>query len=139
MDKFNGFMQNVKGIWDKTEGFRAAAGKVIGIIVRIFKEIFGWIYKLRCVILAVPVALAAIQLAIYNQENLPEIVGLDLQASGEYAILIDRSIAVMGPLAVTAVCLLMMFCSRRVVYPWLVSIFTLILPVFILLSNTLLG
>ena len=32
-------------------------------------------------------------------------------------------------------CLLLMFLSRRVIYPWLISIFTLVLPLLLLLSN----
>ena len=108
-------------------------------ILRTLHVIGSWAYELRSILLSVPVVIGAIWLAVYNSANLPEIVGLDLQASGEYAILVDRSIAVLGPLAVTAVCLLMVFISRRVVYPWLISVFSLILPVLLLLSNTLLG
>lgn len=115
------------------------AGEIAGKTIRVFREAGSWAYKLRSVILSIPVIIGAIWLAVHNSANLPEIVGLDLQANGEYAILIDRSIAVAGPLAVTAVCLLMMFISRRVVYPWLISLFSLILPVALLLSNTLLG
>ena len=111
------------------------AGEIAGKTIRVFREAGGWAYKLRSVILAIPVIIGAIWLAVHNSANLPEIVGLDLQANGEYAILIDRSIAVAGPLAVTAVCLLMMFISRRVVYPWLISIFSLALPLLIYITN----
>lgn len=76
-----------------------------------------WAYKLRSVLLSIPVGVAAVSLAIRNMAKLPEQVGLNLQASGEYAMMVGRGVAVMGPLAVTAVCLLMMFSSRRVVYP----------------------
>jgi hypothetical protein len=41
----------------------------------------------------------------------------------------------MGPLGVTAACLLLMFCSRRTLYPWLISIMSLLLPMLILLLN----
>lgn len=92
-------------------------------------------FKLRSVLLAIPVAVAAIALAIKNNARLPAEVGLNMQASGEYAQFVSRNLAVMGPLAVTAVCLLMMFCSRRVVYPWLISLFSLILPIFIWFTN----
>ena len=34
-----------------------------------------------------------------------------------------------------AACLLLMFLSRRVVYPWLVSIFSLALPLLIYITN----
>ncbi len=95
-----------------------------------------WAYKLRSVLLSIPVAIAAISLAIRNMAKLPEQVGLNLQANGEYAMVVGRGVAVMGPLAVTAVCLLLMFCSRRVVYPWLISLFSLTLPLLLWFTNT---
>jgi len=44
-------------------------------------------------------------------------------------------VAVMGPLALTALCLVMVFCSKRVVYPWLISIFSLVIPIVIWITN----
>ena len=38
-------------------------------------------------------------------------------------------------LGLTAACLLLMFCSRKAMYPWAISIFTLALPVLLLVSN----
>ncbi len=93
-------------------------------------------YKLRSVLLSIPVAVAALSLAIRNMAKLPEQVGLNLQASGEYAMMVGKGVAVMGPLAITAVCLLLVFCSRRVVYPWLISLFSLVLPLVIWFTNT---
>lgn len=100
-----------------------------------WKTIWKWIYRLRSVILAIPVAVASIVLALYNQTNLPETVGINIQATGEYAQTVSRSVAVLGPLAVTAVCLLMVFISRKVLYPWLISLFSLVLPLLILITN----
>jgi multidrug efflux pump subunit AcrB len=100
-----------------------------------FKAVCKWIYRLRSVILAIPVAIGAIVLAIHNQANLPETVGINIQASGEYAETVTRSVAVFGPLAVTAVCLLMVFCSKKVLYPWLISLFSLALPLLIYITN----
>ena len=94
-----------------------------------------WIYKLRSVLLAIPVVVISIVLAMRNRDLLPEIVGINLLANGEYQYLVNRNVAIMGPLAVTAVCLLLMFCSKRVVYPWLISLFTLVLPLLIWLTN----
>ena len=96
-----------------------------------------WIYRLRSVFLAIPVAAVAVILAIHNQAMLPDMVGFSLQASGEFAYLVSKSIAVLGSLAVTAVCLLMTFCSRKVLYPWLISVFSLVLPLVIYLTNTI--
>ena len=99
------------------------------------KEIGRWIYKLRSVILAIPVAVAAIVLAVRNQTQLPEQVGINLLSSGEFEMMINRNVAVLVPLVVTVFCLLMMFCSRKVLYPWLISIFSLVLPFILLLTN----
>lgn len=102
--------------------------KVIGLIVT-------WIYRLRGVILSVPVVYAALKIAEYNMEHLPESVGLNLQATGEFASTVSRELAVYGPLGLTAGCLLMMLCSRKVMYPWAISIFTLVIPILLLFSN----
>lgn len=100
-----------------------------------WKEFWSWVFKLRSVGLAIPVAVCAVLLAVYNEATLPAMVGIDLQASGEYAQMIAREVAVLGPLALTALCLLLMFCSRRVIYPWLISLFSLVLPLLILITN----
>ena len=95
------------------------------------------LFKLRSVILAIPVAAGAVIMAIHNQAVLPSKVGFGLQASGDYAYMVSKSVAVLGPVAITAVCLLMTFCSRKVLYPWLISLFSLVLPIVIYLINTL--
>ena len=69
--------------------------------------------------------------------QLAETVGINIQATGEYAQTVSRSVAVLGPLAVTAVCLLMVFISRKVLYPWLISLFSLVLPLVVWLTNNL--
>jgi len=93
------------------------------------------LFRLRKIVLAVPVLYAALKLAFYNRENLPEQVGINLQSSGEFAQMVSRDMAVMGPLGLTAACLLLMFCSRKAMYPWAISIFTLVLPLLILFTN----
>lgn len=107
--------------WDKVK-------KVIGLIVT-------WIYRLRGLILAAPVAYAALWLARYNMNHLPEPVGLNLQTTGEFATTVSLEMAVYGPLGLTLACLALMLCSRKVMYPWAISIFTLALPVLLLISN----
>ena len=101
----------------------------------VLKRTGQWIYRLRSIFLAVPVILFALRLAVYNMQNLPEQVGINILTTGEYAQMIDRNIAVMGPLAVTALCILMMFLSRRIVYPGLISLFSLALPILIYITN----
>ena len=93
------------------------------------------IYRLRKIIMSIPVVYYAIVFGVYNAKYLPERVGLVLQSNGEFAQTVSRGLAVMGPLGLTAACLLLMFCSRRTLYPWLISIMSLLLPMLILLLN----
>lgn len=101
----------------------------------VLKGIYKWAYHLRGVLLAIPVGVIAAILAVRNMRLLPEVVGINLLANGEYQWMVSRNVAVMGPLAVTAVSLLLMFCSRRTLYPWLISLFTLVLPILVWLTN----
>ena len=94
-----------------------------------------WLFRLRKFVLAAPVIYYALKIAAYNREHLPEQVGIDLQASGEFARMISRTTAVNGPLMLTFGCLAMMFLSRKAMYSWAISIFTLALPILLLLSN----
>lgn len=108
---------------------------VFRVIWRVIKGIFRWLFNLRGFFMAIPVALAALYLAAQNMARLPEEVGINLQANGEYQYLISRSLAVTAPLMVTAACLVMMLLSRKTVYPWIISVFTLVLPILIWLTN----
>jgi len=113
---------------EKTLEVLKKIGNVLGVIGK-------WIYRLRGFFMAVPVALAALALASRNMARLPEEVGINLLPSGQYEYLISRGLAVLGPLVVTAVCLVMMWLSRRTIYPWIISIFSLILPWLIWITN----
>ena len=93
------------------------------------------LFRLRKLVLAAPVVYAAGKLAYYNREHLPEQVGINIQSTGEFAQMITRDMAVMAPLGLTAACLFLMLCSRKALYPWAISIFTLVLPILILFSN----
>ena len=111
--------------------FRAVMSKINTVI-----NLIGvWLFRLRKFVMAAPVVYAAIRLAAYNAKNLPEQVGLNLQSTGEFAMTISRYLAVVGPLGLTAACLLLMFCSRKAMYPWAISIFPLSLPLLLLISN----
>ena len=114
--------------WEKTK-------EVLSTIGMVFKKIGKYAFKLRSVLLALPVVYGAVRLALYAHANLPEQVGINLMESGEYAVLVSRGTAIMGSLAVTAVCLLMMFLSKRTIYPWLISIFSLVLPILLIVTN----
>ena len=104
-----------------------------------FQSVGKLLYRLRSVFLAIPVAAAAVILAIRNFAMLPAQVGIDLRPNGEFMYLMDKSVAVLVPLAITGFCLLLTFLTKRVTYPWLVSVFSLLLPIVLLLINTFPG
>ena len=120
--------KNVSPGWEKTKAVLNTTGKI-------FVKIGKFIFAVRSVPLAAPVVYAALRLAMYAQENLPEQVGINLQETGEYALMVSRNTAIMGSLAVTALCLLMMFLSRKTIYPWIISIFSLVLPILLIVTN----
>lgn len=128
MDKWNALLE-------KTQPFRGACSDFLSRLWKAFDVIWRYVRRLRKVIMAIPVGWGAVYLALYNQAHLPEVVGLDLQITGDFNIQVVRELAVLGPLAVTAVCLLLMFISRRTLTPWMVSLFSLALPVLILVTN----
>ena len=121
-------MSNTGTFFEKTKSVCDKVGSVIG-------SICSWIYKLRKLIMAAPVVYLAIRIAIANSNRLPEAVGMNLQSNGEFAMMVTRNYAVFGPLLVTGFCLLLMFCSRKTLFPWIISIFSLVLPYLIYLTN----
>lgn len=112
----------------KIAGGYAVFKKYFGIVIMVF-------YRLRKVFMAAPVIYYALKLARYNAANLPEEVGFFLQNSGEFTTMVDRYLAVMGPFVLTCACLFLMLFSRKAMYAWAISIFTLALPILILVSN----
>lgn len=122
------FMDRVQIILSNLRVFFAKTAKIL-------ERFIAEISKLKKIIATVPVAVGAVVLAIYNMANLPKVVGLDLLENGAFTYQIPRGIAVFAPLAVTGVCLLLMFCSRRILTPWLVSVVSLLIPIAILITN----
>ena len=119
--KFSSAVNTTGSVWAKIK-------RIIGVIVMC-------LYRLRKVFLSIPVIVWALRLAKHNMANLPEEVGINLQSTGEFAMMISRDMAVMSPLVLTGACLVLMFTSRKALYPWAVSIFTLALPILIFISN----
>ena len=118
----------IKSIWQQV-------AMVFQKMAYVFTLTGKWVYLLRSVLLAIPVLVCAGALAMRNMRLLPASVGMNLLASGEYQLMVTRNVAVLAPLAVTAVCLLLMFCSKKVLYPWLISVFSLALPILIWVTN----
>lgn len=142
--KWNEFVQKPRPGMEK-------AGRFLRKLKINCTALVDYIYKLRGLILAVPTATVAIVLAAINNTRLPETVetvlpSIDLEAAD--AILgflvyrteyIPRSTAVFAPAVLTLACLLLMLCSKRVLYPWMISLFSLVIPLFLLLTNVYLA
>ena len=133
--KFGGFQAKFSEAKDKIAADVNNAGSAYDKVKRVIGIVVMILYRLRKVFLAIPVVYYALKLAAYNMEHLPELVGIHLQTNGAFADTISRELAVMGPLGVTAACLVLMFCCRRALYPWAISVFTLVLPILVLFSN----
>ena len=100
-----------------------------------FGYVCQWLFKLRGVVMAIPVVLGAIILAIYNAANLPEKLQIYFPATADKEVMVKvvemgKGTAILVPLLLTAFCLLMMFCSKKMLSPWLISVFSLVLPLF---------
>lgn len=118
------------------------AGPILNKIGNFFKKIWdflliAWAYivKLRKIFAAVPIVWGAVVLAIRNEAILPATVGISLETDGTFAVEMTRELAVLGPVALTALCLLLMFSSKRILTPWVVSAITLLVPLYIWLIN----
>lgn len=99
------------------------------------KTVWRYIWTFRAVIISLPVLIFAIVQAFRNAILLPETVGLNLQASGEFATLVPRPTAVVVPLLVTMGCVLLTCFTKRPLFPWLISLFSLVIPVMIWVIN----
>ena len=109
--------------------------------------LWHYIYLLRGVILSIPVAAVAVVLASKCNTTLPqtvEVVLPGIQVGAEDSLFgflvyhtefLHRGTVVMMPLLLTIACLLLTICSKRMLYPWLISVFTLIVPVFLLVTH----
>ena len=115
------FLEKARAIWQKVK--------------QVWSVAWPWIWRFRKVLLAIPVVYYGLYLARLNWNLLPEQVGLSLQSTGEYAKYISREMAVYGPMGITGGCLAMMFLSRKTVYPWMICMFSMLLPLLILITN----
>lgn len=120
--------EKAKTAWEKIKVVFRKIGRVFGIIGKV-------LFHLRKIFLAVPVVWAAFRMYAYGMEHLPEDVGVWLLENGEYQYTLVRESALMSCMAVTAAGLVLMFCSRRTIYPWIISIFTLVLPILLIVTN----
>ncbi len=120
---------------EKVQPSIASAGRICHKTGNVLNLIGIWTWKLRKVIMAIPIILLSIYIARLNHNMLPDMVGINLQLTGEYARMVSKNLAVYGPLALTGACMLMMMLSRKTLYPWLICLFSLALPILILITN----
>ena len=128
MNKVKDYCGQIAAVYEKAKPGLSKTGHYLKIAGT-------WAWRLRKFIFAIPIVWMAVRLAQLNYSLLPEMVGINLQNSGDYTHYITRDAAVYGPLGVTAACLLTMILSRRTLYPWLISLFSMALPALILLTN----
>ena len=122
------FVEKMKKFWGKVT-------LVSNKIDEFCTGVYRFCFKIRKIVLAAPVVYYAVKFAMDNAQRLPETVGLNMQSTGEFAVLVTRNYAVYGPLGVTLFCLLLMFFSRKTIFPWIISVFSLVLPWLIYLTN----
>lgn len=121
------FFQNIKAEYHQF--LETKSGQKLKDVGTVLRLTFRWAYKLRSLVLSIPVAVVALALAVRNLAQLPAQVGFNLLSNGQYQFVVSKGIAVFFPLAITAVCLCMMLLSKKMLYPWLISVFSLVLPI----------
>lgn len=131
MKLFDNMQEKWDKFHDKTQPFWDGMGKTGNVL----KNIVHWIVKLWPVIISIPVAVFAIILAVKNAARLPDTVGINLLDTGDFGLLMPKLVVVLAPLLITAICIVMTIFSKRTLFPWLVSLFTLVLPILIWVSN----
>lgn len=141
VEKWNWLVGKVRPVWEATKN-------VFGSVGRVFSLLWKYIFMFRGILISAPVAAAAVLVASWSQKHLPEMVEIthvvvDKEAEGALFGMfvmtteqISRDVAVGVPLFLTAVCLAFTILSKRTLYPWLISIFTLCLPIVMYFLNT---
>ena len=133
------FFAKVEEIWRVICGIATVVWrgfcKVMAKIGKVLKIIGIYIYKLRGLLMVMPVIIGAVILACYNLNHLGPNVGLNLQVDGGFETVVSRGTAVLVPLGITGVCVALTVISRKPLYPWLISVFSLVLPVLIYVIN----
>lgn len=99
------------------------------------KNFFKMLYKLRGVFLSLPIAVVAVFMALNSLRILPEQVGFFVQADGQFQYFVSRDLAILVPAAVTLICIVITSLSKKVIYPWLISLFSLVLPLILWFTN----
>ena len=141
VEKWYWLVGKVRPVWEVIK-------KVFSVIGNVFRIIWKFIYGVRGILVSVPVVFAAFYVASWAREHLPEAVEvthvvIDREAEGAIfglfvmtTDLMARDLVIVSSLALTAVCLICTIFSKRTLYPWLISVFTLCLPIVMYYLNT---
>lgn len=141
MHWLNSFMDKLYAFWEKVRPGFQAAGRFFRKLGEGLHKIGQYLYLMRSLILGAPVAAAAVVLAARNMDRLPksvEVTKMAINTKAQDALFgfleltstsITREAAVYGPVILTAVCLVMMIFSKRTLYPFLIALFSLCLPI----------
>ncbi|MBQ7416260.1 MAG: hypothetical protein IJW14_04405 [Oscillospiraceae bacterium] len=124
-----------QGFCEKTKSGRKEFGETMEGIGTALKTIGKFLDKYKGVILAVPVIIGAVVLAIMSLSKLPESVGINLLSNGEFSMMVNRIVAVLVPLCITVFCSVLTIGSKKVMFPWLISLFSLVIPILIYVTN----
>lgn len=147
MEFFHNLTDKWNNFWDKCSPVLRTIGAVFAAIGKAIVKLGDYIFKLRALFMAIPVAVIAVIEAMINMARLPDTleyatIGLDFEATqslfGPFVMHIEqmsRETAVMGPLMLTAACLVFTILSKRTLFPWIISIFTLVVPVLLYLMT----
>ncbi len=136
-----------RSFWDKVCPVAVSIGRFFRRVGSDLLTIFGYMYNMRAVILCAPLAAVAVVLAALNSRYLPEQVSILMPTIDTVAedalfgflvfndLLIGRSEAVLSCLILTLVCLVLTMFTKRTLYPWLIAVFSLSLPLMLRVTN----
>ena len=137
------WMDNLIDRWyafvDKISPFLDGTAHVFGTIGRTISNLWKYLFWFRSVVLGAPLGVAACVQAARNANRLPEMVAytkIALTPEAEDALLglftvsaeyISRDLAVIIPLGLTGFCIVMMVLSKRMLYPFVIGLLTVVL------------
>ena len=146
------FLDRIVDRWDWLVGKVRPVWRIIVMVFcgigKFFLYLWRFVWFFRGVLVSLPVAAVALYIAAQAQKKLPEVLEIThiiIDPKAENALFdlfvmtedfITRDVAIFAPLALTAFCIAMTILSKRTLYPWLISVFTLVLPIVLYVLNT---
>lgn len=141
VEKWNWLVAKVRPVWDVIAGIFREIG-------RFFALLWKYIFMFRGILISAPVIVLGALMIVWARDNLPEMVEIThlvLDPEAENAIFgsfvmvtesISRDLAIGVPMALSGVCLACTILSKRTLYPWLMALLSMAMPVVIYLLNT---